>query len=74
MTDVEKVIKALSLCALQNAFVCDECPYHGVRPFCHSQLKYDALELLKKQNEIIEQYHKADGFLDAHGWKWNWLE
>jgi hypothetical protein len=27
-------------------------------------------ELLKEQQEIIEQYHKADGFLDVHGWKW----
>ena len=30
-----------------------------------------ALKLLKEQQKVIEQYHKADGFLDAHGWKWN---
>lgn len=30
----------------------------------------DALTLLKEQEAIIEQYHKADGFLDIHGWKW----
>lgn len=27
--------------------------------------------LLIKQNNIIEKYHRADTFLDAHGWKWN---
>lgn len=26
--------------------------------------------LLKEREEIIEQYRKADGFLAAHGWKW----
>lgn len=30
----------------------------------------NAIALLKKQEKIIEQYHKADGFLAAHGWKW----
>ena len=27
-------------------------------------------ELLKEQEAIIEQYRRADSFLDAHGWKW----
>ena len=31
---------------------------------------HDALALLKEQEEIIEQYKKADGFLAIHGWKW----
>lgn len=38
----------------------------------------NAVELIHKKNNkinelqrIIEQYHRADGFLDAHGWKWN---
>ncbi len=30
----------------------------------------DALILLKEKDGIIEQYHKADTFLNAHGWKW----
>lgn len=30
----------------------------------------NALELLKEREAIIEQYHRADGFLAAHGWKW----
>lgn len=25
---------------------------------------------LKEQEVIIEQYHRADSFLAAHGWKW----
>ena len=34
------------------------------------QLLCDALALLKEQEAIIEQYHRADGFLAAHGWSW----
>jgi len=30
----------------------------------------DAIKRLKEQEAIIEQYHKADTFLEAHGWKW----
>ena len=30
-----------------------------------------ALKLLKEQQKVIEEYHKADGFLAVHGWKWN---
>ena len=30
----------------------------------------DIKNLLIKQNNIIEKYHRADTFLDAHGWKW----
>ena len=30
----------------------------------------EAINLLKEQKKIIEQYHKADGFLVVHGWKW----
>lgn len=29
-----------------------------------------AIALLKEQEAIIEQYRRADGFLAAHGWKW----
>lgn len=35
-----------------------------------SKVYLDALELLKEQQEVIEKYHKADGLLEAHGWKW----
>ena len=37
---------------------------------CQRWILKDALKLLKGQEAIIEQYHKADGFLAAHGWKW----
>lgn len=36
-----------------------------------AQWSDDALELLKEQQSVIEQYHKADCFLHAHGWKWS---
>ena len=29
-----------------------------------------AITLLKEQDAIIKQYHKADAFLAMHGWKW----
>ena len=29
-----------------------------------------AVELLKEQKEIIDNYHKADTFLAVHGWQW----
>lgn len=39
--------------------------------FIESQIDIDdAIALLKKQERIIKQYQKADGFLFAHGWKW----
>ena len=31
----------------------------------------EILALLKEQQRIIEQYHKADMFLNTHGWKWS---
>lgn len=27
-----------------------------------------ALSLLKEQESLLEEYHKADGFLTIHGW------
>jgi hypothetical protein len=30
----------------------------------------NAIATLKEQEGIIKQYQKADGFLFAHGWKW----
>lgn len=30
----------------------------------------NAIELLKEQEAIIEQYRRADVFLAVHGWKW----
>ena len=47
------------------AIVLDE-----IMPNC-AELVRDALELLKEQRNVIEQYHRADGFLNAHGWKWD---
>lgn len=29
------------------------------------------IELLKKQQQIIENYQKADSFLATHGWRWD---
>ncbi|MBO7664062.1 MAG: hypothetical protein J6U01_11925 [Clostridia bacterium] len=60
--DREKVIKGM------EQFRAD------LKPFCGNHAdweKFDAgLFMLKEQAAIIEQYHKADAFLDVHGWKW----
>ena len=70
MADYEKTIKGLDVCT-QKPCYCTDCPY---KPDCYldsQEVMEDALFLLRKQHEIIEQYHRADGFLDTHGWKWD---
>lgn len=67
---LDKVIKALEQCR-DGKSSCDGCPYDIKSAKCLFLLHSDALELLKEQQKIIEQYHKADGFLAIHGWKWN---
>ena len=69
--DKEKVIKGLECCSVPEGY-CVKCPYEtdGYVAECTSALARDALALIKEQGSIIEQYHKADGFLDVHGWKW----
>ena len=65
MPDREKTIKGLEY-HTNLGIGCTGCPYNGD---CH-QLPKDALALLKDQEAIIEQYRRTDGFLAAHGWKW----
>ena len=31
---------------------------------------HEAKELLKEQKKQLDKYHKADTFLETHGWKW----
>lgn len=74
MDKLEKVIKGLELCATFNACRASiDCPYKqegSSFPVCYDRLAMDALEVLKKQKEIIDTYHKADTFLAVHGWQW----
>lgn len=70
MINEENVIKGLEICTkieITDFNECDKCPYYRN---C-LQLDKDALALLKEQKAIIEQYSRADGFLAAHGWKWD---
>ena len=69
MADIEKVIKGLENCTNEGFCADNHCLYENVDN-CVDVLMRDALELLKEQEAIIEQYHKADVFLEAHGWKW----
>ena len=76
MADIEKVIKGLEYCTTHyncrnkasNCPFIDDCK--TIEDATGNTLMRDALELLKEQDAIIEQYHKADAFLEAHGWKW----
>lgn len=76
MTDREKVIKGLTACVDD---MCDYCPYYDEEvPDCdyygrcnRIDMNRDALALLKEQAEVIDRYHKADVFLNVHGWRWD---
>lgn len=35
---------------------------------CQRWILKDALTLLNEQESLLEEYHKADGFLTIHGW------
>ena len=73
MDKLVKVTKGLECCAHMTGEMCRKCPYveeceDGAAGSAH--LAADALSLLKAQNKVIQEYKKADTFLDAHGWKW----
>ena len=74
--DREKVIKGLEHCIRESEHIddnpCDGCPYFVSDQYgCErTQMEKDAIALLQEQERIIKQYQKADGFLFAHGWKW----
>ena len=61
--DIEKTISALEA---QIEFL----DYTGSGFAYSAVVMREALDLLKKQKEIIDKYRTADTFLDAHGWKW----
>lgn len=67
MTEVEKTIKGLELCV--NRENCADCPFKEYA-MCEKHLKHNAIALLILQKKDLEQYHKADAFLYAHGWRW----
>ena len=72
MTDRGKVLRALKQHLLApDVDECEACPYGELSGLeCVRQLYRDVVELINEQDKIIEQYHKADSFLAAHGWKW----
>ena len=60
---LDKVIKQLEV-------LIEDTKYSDIVDLTPDEAK-TILKLLKEQKKIIEQYHKADGFLAVHGWKWN---
>ena len=83
MANIENVINGLECCiqalkkpseTLFKMNHCEKCPYYDEKTqwcWTQPQLLNDALTVLKEQQKIIEQYHRADGFLDVPGWKWD---
>lgn len=86
MADREKVIKAFEICDNnEDGIVCKNCPYKEDKwngawedetgKTCFQTLHADVLALLKEQEAVIEQYHKADtvehalDVLRRNGWK-----
>lgn len=54
MIDREKVIKGIECSLNHHTEICEECPYYDLfeqEKHCGRQLKLDALELLKEQDE-----------------------
>ena len=47
---------------------------NGLRVGITSDLIEQAADRLEEQEKIINQYHRADTFLNAHGWKWEDVE
>ena len=68
MPDREKVLKGLE-CLITDEVPCEGCQYNG-SGYCLKNIAKDARELLKEQAAVIDRYHKADAFLDVHGWRW----
>lgn len=53
MADREKVLNGLEACADHTGALCRSCPYDFRKESCISDMAEDALELLKKQPEIV---------------------
>lgn len=72
MSKYEQVVNGIECCACNKTEneSCCVCPYTDSPNSCIDELLKDALELLKEQQAIIERYHKADVFLEVHGFKW----
>ena len=62
MTKLEKAIKGLECCKYINKLDCDNCPYtynaRSDRCECTAEMAFDALELLKEQEQIL--VHSSD--------------
>lgn len=82
-----KTVLALEHCMNNN---CDQCPWkteawirsgnaacqsfdHDPVEVPHDLLK-SAASLIREQRKIIDQYHKADTFLNVHGWNWEEID
>lgn len=64
MADIEKVIKGLECCRIdENRHInCADCPYYTDddkgQMWCSNEINNDAIELLKEQKEKIEKYEE----------------
>ena len=61
MMDIEKVIKGLECCKRKEGNECKGCPY-AESEYCTQDMATDALALIKKQKEEIDEI--SDEYLD----------
>lgn len=56
MPNREKVIKGLEICVdrIPGKYTCNECPYEIDGNYCEINLTHDAIDMLKEQQEEIE--------------------
>lgn len=63
MTDMEKVIKGLTMCRIGH---CDyRCPYVDINVGCKNQLNDDALALLKEQDPVKPHYNARTNWYEC---------
>lgn len=74
MAELKNVIYDIERCICHVPDACRDCSHYpdknGGPIGCMEDLLSEALELLKEQKKQLDKYHKADTFLEAHGWKW----
>ena len=64
MTDNE-IIKALTVCS-SAYFMCHDCPYFAHKGDCVNEMKNDAIDLIKRQQEMIEALIAGQETLRKH--------
>lgn len=65
MEKYNELIQALRCCATPD-YCCPYCPLKNV-PDCVDVVRWQAVDAIEELSRQLEQYHKYDSFLYAHG-------